>query len=57
VESGGLSSTETALENYLTALRGNGGQGLLYWEPEVYAPLASYSMGDGTPPPASPPRL
>jgi len=39
------SGTETALENYLTALRGNGGQGLLYWEPEVYSPFTTYSMG------------
>jgi len=39
------SGTETTLENYLTALRGNGGQGLLYWEPEVYSPFTTYSMG------------
>jgi arabinogalactan endo-1,4-beta-galactosidase len=39
------SGTQTTLENYLTALRGNGGQGLWYWEPEVYSPFTSYSMG------------
>ena len=39
------SGTETTLENYLTALRNNGGQGLWYWEPEVYSPFTSYSMG------------
>jgi arabinogalactan endo-1,4-beta-galactosidase len=38
-------STESALEAYLKALKANGGQGLLYWEPEVYSPFASYSMG------------
>jgi arabinogalactan endo-1,4-beta-galactosidase len=39
------SSTETALQNYLNALQSNGGQGLLYWEPEVYSPFTSYGMG------------
>lgn len=38
-------STESALEAYLTALSANGGQGLLYWEPEVYSPFTSYAMG------------
>lgn len=49
VEFGGpvsnASGTETALENYANALKSNGGQGLLYWEPEVYSPFTSYSMG------------
>ena len=39
VEFGGpvskVSSTEATLKTYLTALKNNGGQGLLYWEPEV----------------------
>lgn len=34
VEFGG---TKAALMAYITALKKNGGQGLLYWEPEVYA--------------------
>jgi arabinogalactan endo-1,4-beta-galactosidase len=38
-------STESAMENYLKALKGNGGQGLLYWEPECYAPFTGYAMG------------
>jgi len=39
------SGTKTALKNYLTALKSNGGQGLLYWEPEGYSPFTGYSMG------------
>ena len=42
VEFGG---NESALEAYLTALKNDGGQGLLYWEPEVYSPFSSYSGG------------
>jgi arabinogalactan endo-1,4-beta-galactosidase len=38
-------STESALEAYLKALKSNGGQGLLYWEPEVYSPFTGYTMG------------
>ena len=38
-------STESALEAYATALKANGGQGLLYWEPEVYSPFTTYAMG------------
>jgi arabinogalactan endo-1,4-beta-galactosidase len=49
VEFGGqvskVSSTESALESYLTALKNDGGQGLFYWEPEVYSPFTGYSMG------------
>ena len=49
VEFGGpvskVGSTESALEAYLTALKSNGGQGLLYWEPEVYSPFTTYTMG------------
>ncbi|HEY3867251.1 MAG TPA: glycosyl hydrolase 53 family protein [Actinocrinis sp.] len=36
------SGTETALETYISALKSNGGLGLFYWEPEVYAPFDSY---------------
>ena len=39
------SGTESALKAYLTALKTNGGQGLLYWEPEGYAPFTSYAYG------------
>ncbi len=39
------SGTETTLKNYLTALKNNGGQGLLYWEPECYSPFTGYTMG------------
>ncbi|WP_211244170.1 glycosyl hydrolase 53 family protein [Actinospica robiniae] len=42
---GKVSSTESALEAYVTALRANGGQGLLYWEPEVYTQFTDYTMG------------
>ena len=49
VEVGGPSSnpsgTETTLQNYLSALVSNGGQGCWYWEPEVYSPFTSYAMG------------
>lgn len=49
VEFGGrvdrASSTQAALQAYLTALKNNGGQGLLYWEPEVYSPFTTYTMG------------
>jgi arabinogalactan endo-1,4-beta-galactosidase len=38
-------STESALETYLKALMNDGGQGLLYWEPEVYPPFTGYTMG------------
>lgn len=39
------SGTETTLKNYLTALKNNGGQGLLYWEPEVIGAFAGYGKG------------
>jgi arabinogalactan endo-1,4-beta-galactosidase len=49
VEVGGPSSnpsgTETTIKNYISALVSNGGQGCWYWEPEVYSPFTSYSMG------------
>jgi arabinogalactan endo-1,4-beta-galactosidase len=38
-------STEKALEAYITALKANGGQGIFYWEPEVYSPFDSYASG------------
>ena len=39
------SGTETTLKNFLTALKNNGGQGLLYWEPEVIGAFAGYGKG------------
>ena len=39
------SGTETALKNFLTALKNGGGQGLLYWEPQCYSPFTGYGMG------------
>ena len=39
------SGTGAALKAYLTALKNNGGQGLLYWEPEGYSPFTSYPYG------------
>jgi arabinogalactan endo-1,4-beta-galactosidase len=49
VEFGGkvsaVSSTESALEAYLKALKADGGQGLFYWEPEGYSPFTGYAMG------------
>jgi arabinogalactan endo-1,4-beta-galactosidase len=38
-------STEAALEAYIGALRSTGGQGLFYWEPEVYEQFTSYASG------------
>jgi arabinogalactan endo-1,4-beta-galactosidase len=38
-------STEKTLEAYITALKANGGQGIFYWEPEVYSPFDSYASG------------
>jgi arabinogalactan endo-1,4-beta-galactosidase len=35
--------TELALEAYISALNSTGGQGIFYWEPEVYSPFSSYS--------------
>src|SRR5690349_7559990 len=40
-----ISSTESALTSYITALKNNGGQGLFYWEPEVMTPFDTYNMG------------
>lgn len=42
---GSPSSTESALKAYISALQSNGGQGLLYWEPEGYSPFTDYTMG------------
>jgi arabinogalactan endo-1,4-beta-galactosidase len=42
---GNPSATEAALKAYISALKSNGGQGLLYWEPEGYSPFTSYTMG------------
>jgi len=38
-------STEGALEAYITQLKATGGQGIFYWEPEVYSPFDSYASG------------
>jgi arabinogalactan endo-1,4-beta-galactosidase len=35
--------TETTLETYIKALKADGGQGIFYWEPEVYSPFDSYN--------------
>jgi arabinogalactan endo-1,4-beta-galactosidase len=49
VEFGGsvsnVSSTESALVAYITALKSAGGQGIFYWEPEVMTPFTTYNMG------------
>jgi arabinogalactan endo-1,4-beta-galactosidase len=49
VEFGGqvtrASRTETDLESYITGMKNIGGLGVFYWEPEVYSPFSSYSMG------------
>ncbi len=39
------SSTESALVAYIKAIKGNGGQGLFYWEPECMSPFTGYAMG------------
>jgi arabinogalactan endo-1,4-beta-galactosidase len=49
VEFGGrvdrVSSTQSALVAYITALKNAGGQGIFYWEPEVMTPFNTYNMG------------
>ena len=35
-------STESSLEAYITQLKATGGQGIFYWEPEVYAPFDTW---------------
>lgn len=49
VEFGGrydrASRTETDLESYITGMKGIGGLGVFYWEPECYAPFTTYNMG------------
>jgi len=49
VEFGGPSSkptsTAAALTDYCQGVRNAGGLGFFYWEPEVYAPFATYSSG------------
>jgi arabinogalactan endo-1,4-beta-galactosidase len=49
VEFGGQVSnpgkTATDLTSYITGMKSIGGLGVFYWEPEVYAPFTSYSMG------------
>jgi hypothetical protein len=36
---------EKDLETYITGLKGFGGLGLFYWEPEGYAPFTNYTLG------------
>jgi arabinogalactan endo-1,4-beta-galactosidase len=38
-------TTKASLEAYIKGVRGFGGLGVLYWEPEVYSPFTSYGMG------------
>jgi arabinogalactan endo-1,4-beta-galactosidase len=49
VEFGGrvdrASRTETDLESYITGMKGIGGLGVFYWEPEGYSPFTSYNLG------------
>jgi arabinogalactan endo-1,4-beta-galactosidase len=42
---GSPGSTEAALKAYIGALRGTGGQGIFYWEPEVYEQFTNYTAG------------
>ncbi len=39
------SSTESALEAYIKAIKSAGGQGIFYWEPECMSPFTGYDMG------------
>ena len=39
------STTKASLETYVRGVRGFGGLGVFYWEPEVYSPFATYGMG------------
>ena len=49
VEFGGAENratrTEADLQSYITGMKGIGGLGVFYWEPEVYSPFSSYAMG------------
>jgi arabinogalactan endo-1,4-beta-galactosidase len=49
VEFGGqvsnASRTKADLISYITGMKSIGGLGVFYWEPEVYSPFNSYSMG------------
>jgi arabinogalactan endo-1,4-beta-galactosidase len=49
VEFGGRATspgtTKASLETYVKGVRGFGGLGVFYWEPEVYSPFSSYAMG------------
>jgi arabinogalactan endo-1,4-beta-galactosidase len=48
VEAGGPvtkpAQTKAALQQFITALKGFGGLGTFYWEPEGYAPFTDYNM-------------
>ena len=38
-------TTRASLEAYIKGVRGFGGLGVFYWEPEVYSPFSTYAMG------------
>jgi arabinogalactan endo-1,4-beta-galactosidase len=40
-----VSLGESDLETYIKGVRGFGGLGVFYWEPEAYWPFTSYGMG------------
>jgi arabinogalactan endo-1,4-beta-galactosidase len=40
-----VSATKASLIAYIKALKGAGGQGIFYWEPEGYSPFTGYNMG------------
>jgi arabinogalactan endo-1,4-beta-galactosidase len=49
VEFGGTetnaSQTKTDLTTYIKGVKGFGGLGVFYWEPEAYSPFTNYTMG------------
>lgn len=53
VEFGGpennASQVEADLETYIRGVKGFGGLGVFYWEPEAYSPFTSYGMGAWNP--------
>ncbi len=53
VEFGGAennpSQTQADLETFIRGVRGFGGLGVFYWEPEVYSPFTGYGMGAWNP--------
>jgi arabinogalactan endo-1,4-beta-galactosidase len=43
------SQVESDLETYIKGVKGFGGLGVFYWEPEAYSPFTSYGMGAWNP--------